>query len=99
MRRRQRLTCSGSRCASRRLPVKVAITDANEERITHAIFYTAITRARRQLGIYWTPETRQRILTRLAIRENAKDEHLLKARRGVQAVATRPRRQKARQQP
>lgn len=79
--------------------VKVVITDANEERITHAIFYTAITRARRQLGIYWTPETQQRILSRLAIRENAKDEHLLKARRGVQTVATRPRRQKARQRP
>lgn len=59
--------------------VKVVITDANEERISHAIFYTAITRTRGQLGIFWTPGTQQRILSRLATRENAKDEHLLKA--------------------
>jgi hypothetical protein len=79
--------------------VKVVITDANEERISHAILYTAITRARRRLGIFWTPETQQRILSRLAIRENAKDEHLLKLRRGVQPVGTRPKRQKVRRQP
>ena len=76
--------------------VKVVITDANEERISHAILYTAITRSRRRLGIFWTPETQQRILSRLAIRENAKDEHLLKARRGVQPLGTRPKRQKVR---
>lgn len=38
--------------------VKVVITDANEERISHATFYTAITRARGQLGNFWTPELR-----------------------------------------
>lgn len=79
--------------------VKVVITDANEERISHAIFYTAITRARHRLGIFWTPETQERILRRLAVRENTKDEHLLKVRRGVQTVGTRPKRQKVRQQP
>lgn len=76
--------------------VKVVITDANEERISHNIFYTAITRARRQLGIFWTPETQQRILSRLTIRENTKDENLLKARRGVIPLAGRPKRQKGR---
>lgn len=79
--------------------VKVVITDANEERISHAIFYTAITRARRHLAIFWTPETQQRILSRLAIRENAKDESLLRARRGLQPVAARPRLQRMRQLP
>lgn len=76
--------------------VKVVITDANEERISHNIFYTAITRARRQLGVFWTPETQQRILSRLAVRENTKDESLLKARRGVTPLAGRPKRQKGR---
>lgn len=76
--------------------VKVVITDANEERISHNIFYTAITRARRRLGIFWTPETQQRVLSRLAVRENTKDESLLKARRGLTPLAGRPKRQKGR---
>lgn len=76
--------------------VKVVITDANEERISHSIFYTAITRARRRLGVFWTPETQQRILSRLAVRENTKDESLLKARRGLTPLADRPKRQKGR---
>nr|WP_242425141.1 ATP-binding domain-containing protein [Frankia sp. EI5c] len=79
--------------------VKVVITDANEESISHSIFYTAITRARERLEIFWTPETQQRILSRLAVRENMKDENLLRARRGVIPVAKRPKRQKTRQQP
>jgi len=37
------------------------------------IFNTAITRARRRLGVFWTAETHQRILSRLAVRENTKD--------------------------
>jgi len=76
--------------------VKVVITDANEERISHSILYTAITRARRRLGVFWTPETQQRILKRLEVRENTKDEHLLRARRGVTSLGKRPKKQKAR---
>ncbi|MHA3834869.1 ATP-dependent DNA helicase [Terrabacter sp. AAH1] len=76
--------------------VKVVITDANEERISHNIFYTAITRARRRLGVFWTPETQQRILSRLAVRENMKDESLLKIRRGLVPLAGRPKRRKTR---
>ncbi|MDF2826754.1 MAG: helicase [Mycobacterium sp.] len=76
--------------------VKVVITDANEERISHSIFYTAITRARKRLGIFWTPETQKRILSRLVVRENTKDEALLKARRGVSPVARRPKRARVR---
>lgn len=79
--------------------VKVVITDANEERISHSIFYTAITRARRRLGIYWTPEAQQRILSRLAVHENTKDENLLRTRRGVTQVTPRPKRQKERAKP
>ncbi|QBE49840.1 ATP-dependent DNA helicase [Leucobacter triazinivorans] len=79
--------------------VKVVITDANEENISHSIFYTAITRARKHLEVYWTPETEKRILSRLEVRENTRDENLLRQRRGVQPVAGRPKRQKMRQAP
>ena len=79
--------------------VKVVITEANEENISHRIFYTAITRARKHLEVYWTPDTQNRILSRLEIRENKKDENLLRQRRGVVPVAKVPRRQKVRQIP
>ncbi|MFF3503789.1 ATP-dependent RecD-like DNA helicase [Streptomyces sp. NPDC003247] len=79
--------------------VKIVITDANEESISHSIFYTAITRARERLEIFWTPETQHRILSRLAVRENTKDEHLMKIRRGLVPVEKRPKRQKTRQLP
>ncbi|MGO2081757.1 AAA family ATPase [Glutamicibacter arilaitensis] len=79
--------------------VKVVITDSNEERISHSIFYTAITRARQRLEVFWTPETQKRVLDRFEVRENVKDELLLRTRRGVQPVARRPRRQKVRQAP
>jgi hypothetical protein len=42
--------------------VKIVITDANEDDITHSIFYTAVTRARARLRIFWTPETQQAVL-------------------------------------
>ncbi len=79
--------------------VKVVITEANEEHISHSIFYTAITRARKHLEIYWTPKTQYRILNRLEVRENNKDKNLLQQRRGVVPVAKVPRRQKTRQRP
>lgn len=37
--------------------VKVIIPRSNSERITHGIFYTAITRAKKCLKIYWSSET------------------------------------------
>ncbi|OSC75609.1 helicase [Streptomyces sp. BF-3] len=79
--------------------VKVVITDANEESISHSIFYTAITRARERLEVFWTPETQHRILSRLAVRENTKDELLMKIRRGLVPVEKRPKRHKTRQLP
>lgn len=58
--------------------VKIVITTEIEELITHNIFYTAITRAREKLKIYWTPETEKRILESLERKFNGKDEALLK---------------------
>ena len=44
--------------------VKVIIPSYNEERITHSIFYTAITRAKQKLKIYWTAETMNNIISK-----------------------------------
>lgn len=42
--------------------VKVVIPNSNTERITHGIFYTAITRAKEKLKIYWSAETMQSVV-------------------------------------
>lgn len=60
--------------------VKIVITDEVGERITHSIFYTAITRARKSLKIYWSPETEQKIIRELKPRNVKPDYYLLKQR-------------------
>lgn len=60
--------------------VKIVITNETEERITHNIFYTAITRAREKLKIYWSPETENKVLESMVIPNNNKDIALLKAK-------------------
>lgn len=60
--------------------VKVVITDANEDDISHSIFYTAITRAREKLQIFWTPETEHRVIANFSSRKDMSDYSLLKAR-------------------
>lgn len=58
--------------------VKIVITNEVDEMITHNIFYTAITRAKENLKIYWTPETEKKVLENIAIKDNGKDFNLLK---------------------
>lgn len=57
--------------------VKIVITNEVEELITHNIFYTAITRAKEKLKIYWSPETEKKILEGLTVRNHHKDAALL----------------------
>jgi len=66
--------------------VKIVITNANEEDLTHSIFYTAITRAREHLRIFWTPETQRKVLANLRHTVDSKDVLLLAARRGLKPV-------------
>lgn len=66
--------------------VKVVVTDANEDNLTHSIFYTAVTRARRHLRIFWTPETQRKVLKNLRRTVNPKDVAILAARRGFTSV-------------
>ena len=64
--------------------VKIVIADETEERITHNIFYTAVTRARSELTIYWSPEVCNRILGRIRPTDYEKDYYLLKAKNGLE---------------
>lgn len=58
--------------------VKIVITDEVEELVTHDIFYTAITRARENLKIYWTPETEEKVLKRIKPKDVSSDVEILK---------------------
>lgn len=58
--------------------VKVVITNEIEEMISHNIFYTAITRAKERLKIYWSPETEKRVLESMKEQFNDKDYRLFK---------------------
>lgn len=58
--------------------VKLVISDEVDELITHSIFYTAITRAREKLRIYWSPEVGHKVLSRIAPKNNGRDIALLK---------------------
>ncbi len=60
--------------------VKIVITNEVEEMISHNIFYTAITRAREKLKIYWTPETENKILSTMEKRSIGRDVSLLKSK-------------------
>lgn len=57
---------------------KVVITDEVDELITHNIFYTAITRAQKQLKIYWTAEVEKKVLERISPRNIDDDINILR---------------------
>ncbi|MFR6481868.1 MAG: ATP-dependent RecD-like DNA helicase [Anaerotignum faecicola] len=58
--------------------VKIVITDEIDELITHSIFYTAITRARKSLKIYWTQFVEKKVIGRIKPKNNHQDVALLK---------------------
>lgn len=60
--------------------VKVVIANETEEMVTHNIFYTAITRAREKLKIYWSPETEKKVLKSFEVKDSRKDVALLAAK-------------------
>ncbi len=50
--------------------VKVVIPSVNTERITKGVFYTAITRTKRKLPIYWSSETMEKIISGFSSEHN-----------------------------
>lgn len=60
--------------------VRIVITDEASERISHNIFYTAITRTKRDLKIFWSPEVQRSVLEGLSSNRSKKDAGILSAR-------------------
>lgn len=59
--------------------VKVIITREVEEMITHNIFYTAITRSKQHLKIYWSPESQEKILSSFEVMDTKRDASIFAA--------------------
>ena len=58
--------------------VKIIITSNVEEQITKNIFYTAITRTKKYLKIFWSPESQMKIFDNMKKRNRTKDVAILK---------------------
>lgn len=63
--------------------VKIVISDEVEEKISHNIFYTAVTRAKTKLNIYWSPEVCNRVLARIRPLDYSKDYNILKGKNNI----------------
>lgn len=66
--------------------VKIVISDEMGELITHNIFYTAITRAKNQLKIYWSEPTEKKILQSMHFMFNKEDATILAKKFGLKMV-------------
>lgn len=66
--------------------VKIVITNEIEEQVTHNIFYTAITRAKNKLKIYWSPETEKTVIERFKLKSWNRDANILSNYSGLSMV-------------
>lgn len=66
--------------------VKIVITNEVEEKVTHNIFYTAITRAKNKLKIYWSPETGQSVIKRFEEKNWNRDSIILSNYASLQMI-------------
>lgn len=66
--------------------VKLIITEEIDELITHNIFYTAITRTRNNLKIYWTPGSQQRVIKGMKKIEQRNDANILASRKKLKMI-------------
>lgn len=57
--------------------VKIVITQNIEDRITKNIFYTAITRAKKFLKIYWSSDSQKKIFDSFSEKESKRDLGIL----------------------
>lgn len=71
--------------------VKIIITKEVDELISHNIFYTAITRAKKNLKIYWTGESQKKILSSFTNNEISNDAKIFSARTGFKIVKRKGR--------
>lgn len=69
--------------------VKVIITEEVDELITHNIFYTAITRSKKHLKIYWSPETQEKVISGFKLADAKRDASIFKAQTGMRMYKVR----------
>lgn len=60
--------------------VKIIISNESEELITKSIFYTAITRSKNHLKIYWSPECQNKVIKNMIDINLNDDIHLIKSK-------------------
>jgi len=58
--------------------VKIIFVDEVQDMVTHSIFYTAVTRAKENLEIYWSAETALKVYERIKTNLNKKDADIFK---------------------
>ena len=56
--------------------VKIVITKESDEQVTKNIFYTAVTRAKKNLKVYWQPEVEDYVLGNIENSEESKTADL-----------------------
>lgn len=60
--------------------VKIVITNEVDEQINHNILYTAMTRTKKHLRLYWSPETENYVVSHLKRKDTKKDINLLRTK-------------------
>lgn len=66
--------------------VKIVITEEVDEMITHNIFYTAITRTKNMLKIYWSPESQEKIINAFEKVDVSNEATIFAAQTGLKRV-------------
>ena len=63
--------------------VKIIIANDSEEKITHDIFYTAVTRSKANLRIYWSKETALKVFNNFEKNTVSRDANILSEKYGI----------------
>ena len=63
--------------------VKLIFVDEVQDMVTHSIFYTAITRAKEKLEIYWSAETADKVYKQIKSNLNKQDSLIFKNKFGL----------------
>ena len=58
--------------------VKIVVSRENQRYLTHDVFYTAVTRARNKLQIYWSPESELKVVSRMKEKDKGKDYNFIR---------------------
>ena len=69
--------------------VKIVITEEVDEMISHNIFYTAITRTKNLLKIYWSPESQEKIINGFKKIDISNEATVFAAQTGIKRVRKR----------